>query len=65
MCARFLSHLLLLYIGRVHEANPGCTVLLEVHPASAQNKSLVSDTALIYHSHYNHARFSHTHIYDF
>ena len=27
VCARFLSHLLLLYIGRVHEANSGCTVL--------------------------------------
>ena len=44
MCARFLSHLLLLYIGRVHGANTGCTVLWEVHPASAQNKSLISDT---------------------
>ena len=44
MCARFLSHLLLLYIGRVHGAISGCTVLCEVHPASAQNKSLISDT---------------------
>ena len=44
MCARFLSHLLLLYIGRVHGAISGCTVLWEVHPASAQNKSLISDT---------------------
>ena len=47
VCARFLSHLLLLYIGRVHGAIPGCTVLLEVHPASAQNKSLISDTACL------------------
>ena len=45
MCARFLSHLLLVYIGRVHREISGCTVLLEVHPASAQNKSLISDTA--------------------
>ena len=44
MCARFLSHLLLLYIGRVYGAISGCTVLWEVHPASAQNKSLISDT---------------------
>ena len=44
VCARFLSYLLLLYIGRVHGAIPGCTVLWEVHPASAQNKSLISDT---------------------
>ena len=45
MCARFLSHLLLLYIERVHGAISGCTVLWEVHPASAQIKSLISDTA--------------------
>ena len=45
--ARFLSHLLLLYIGRVHGAISGCTVLWEVHPANAQNKSLVSDTGLL------------------
>ena len=44
MCARFLSNLLLLYIGRVHGSISGCTVLWEVHPASAQNKSLISDT---------------------
>ena len=44
MCARFLSHLLLLYTGRVHGSISGCTVLWEVHPASAQNKSLISDT---------------------
>ena len=44
VCARILSHLLLLYIGRVHGAISGCTVLWEVHPASAQNKSLISDT---------------------
>ena len=39
MCARFLSHLSLLYIGRVHGAISGCTVLWEVYPASAQNDS--------------------------
>ena len=47
MCARFLGHLLLLYIRRVHGAISGCTVLWEVHPASAQDKSLISDTAYI------------------
>ena len=44
MCAYFFSYLLLLYIGRVHGAISGCTVLGEVHPVSAQNKSLISDT---------------------
>ena len=44
MCARFLSHLLLLYIGMVHGAISGYPVLWEVHPAIAQNKSLISDT---------------------
>ena len=48
MCARFLSYLLLLYIGRVRGALSGCTVLGEVHPVSAQNKSLISDTVLSY-----------------
>ena len=43
MCARFLSHLLLLYIGSVHGVISGCIVLWKVHPASAQNKSLISD----------------------
>ena len=47
MCARFLSHLLLLYSGRLHGAMSGCTVLWEMHPASAQTKSLISDTAYI------------------
>ena len=46
VCARFLNHLLLLYIRRVHGAISGCTVLREVHPVSAQNKSLISDTEL-------------------
>ena len=45
VCARFLSYLLLLYIGRVHRAISGCTVLGEVHPVSAQNKSLISEIA--------------------
>ena len=44
MCARFWSYLLLQYIGRVHGAISGCTVLGEMHPVSAQNKSLISDT---------------------
>ena len=49
MCARFLSTLLLLYIGRVHGAISGCTLLWEVHPASAQTKKayfrrLISNT---------------------
>ena len=48
MCAHFLSHLLLLYIGKVHGANSGCTDLGEVHPVSAQNKSLISDTVRAY-----------------
>ena len=46
VCACFLSHLLLLCIGRVHGAISGYTVLWEVHPASAQNKSLISDTGM-------------------
>ena len=45
MCARFLSYLLLLYIGRVHGAISGCTILGELHSVSAQNKSLISDTS--------------------
>ena len=47
MCVRFLSHLLLLYIGRVHGTISGCAVLWEVHPASAQTKSLISDTGFV------------------
>ena len=46
VCARFWNYLLLLYIGRVHGAISGCTVLGEVHPASAHDKSLISDTEL-------------------
>ena len=42
----FLSYLLLLNIGRVHGANSGCIDLGDVHPVSAQNKSLISDTDL-------------------
>ena len=48
MCARFLSYLLLLYIGRVHGPISGCTVLGEVHPVSGQNKSLISDTVCVF-----------------
>ena len=45
MCTFFESfNLLLLYIGKVHGAISGCTVLWEVCPVSAQNKSLISDT---------------------
>ena len=47
MCARFLSYLLLLYIGRVHGAISWCTVLGEVHPASAQTQSIISDTDML------------------
>ena len=42
VCARFLSYFVLLYIGAIS----GCTVLGEVHPVSAQNKRLISDTAM-------------------
>ena len=28
----------------MHGENPGCTVLGEVHPVGAQNKTLISDT---------------------
>ena len=38
----------MLYIGRVHGSISGCTVLGEVHPVSAQNKSLISDTESMY-----------------
>ena len=48
VCARFLSLLLLLYLRRVHGEISGCIVLWEVHPASAYNKSLISDTDMIY-----------------
>ena len=34
-CARFLSFLLLLHIGRVHGENSGRTVLGGVHPVGA------------------------------
>ena len=44
VCARFLSHLLILYTGRVHGSISGCTVFRVHPPASAQNKSLISDT---------------------
>ena len=47
MCARFLSHFVFLYNGRVHGPFSGCTFLREVHPVSAQNKSLISDTAYV------------------
>ena len=45
VCVRVLSYLLLLYIRRVHGEMSGCKVLWDMHPASAQNKSLISDTA--------------------
>ena len=46
-CARFLSYLLLLHIGRVHNENSRCTGLGGVHPVGAQNKTLISDTDVI------------------
>ena len=45
VCAHLFSYFVLLYTGRVHGAISGCTVLGKVHPVSAQNKSLISDTA--------------------
>ena len=42
----FLSYLSLLHIRRVHGKMPGCTVLGEVHPVGAQNKTLISDTVI-------------------
>ena len=46
-CALFFVEILsLLHIRRVHGENLGCTVLVEVHPMGAQNKTLISDTAL-------------------
>ena len=46
----FLSYFVLLYIGRVHGPFSGCTVLREVHPVSAHNKSLISDTDKVFAS---------------
>ena len=40
-CARFLGNLSLLHIRRVHGENPGRTVLGEVDPVDAQNKTLI------------------------
>ena len=48
VCACFLSHTLLIYIWKVHGAISGCTVLWNVHPTSAQNKSLILDTAPVH-----------------
>ena len=44
-CARFLSYLSLLHIRRVHGKILGRTVIEQVHPGGAQNKTLISDTA--------------------
>ena len=60
VCARFLGHLLLLYIGMVHGTISGCTVLWEVHPASAQNKSLISDTVVFFFVMYSFIVSSHS-----
>ena len=46
-CARFFESLSLLHSRRVHGENPGCTVLREVHPVGAQNKTLISDTVIL------------------
>ena len=46
VCARYLSNVTFLCIGRVHGAIFGCTLLGEVHPVSAQNNTLISDTGL-------------------
>ena len=42
----FFENLSLLHIRRVHGENPGCTVLEEMHPVGAQNKTLISDTGV-------------------
>ena len=44
MCTFFELFIIVIYIGRVHGAISACTVLWEVHPASAHNKSLISGT---------------------
>ena len=46
MCM-FFEPFIMVYMGRVHGAISGCTVLWEVHPVSAQNKSLISDTGQV------------------
>ena len=47
MCRFFEPFIIGIYWG-LHRAIFGCTVLWKVHPASAQNKSLISDTDTIY-----------------
>ena len=52
----FFEPFIIAIIGRVYGEMSGCTVLGEVHPVSAQNKSLISDTApfvLIFQSQHN------------
>ena len=46
VCARFSSILSLLHMRRVHGEIPRRTVLGEVHPVGAPNKTLITDTAL-------------------
>ena len=31
----------------MHGENPGCTVLVEMHPVGAHNKTLISDTDVL------------------
>ena len=57
-CARFFEYLSLLHIRRVHGENPGCTVLGEMHPVSAHNKTLISDTGSIMIMIFIHIKFS-------
>ena len=47
-CAHFFSHLSSLHIRRVQGKVPGCTDSRGVHPAGAQSKSLISDTAVVH-----------------
>ena len=45
VCTFFVFFIIAIYL-RVHGAISGCTVLGKVHPVSAQNKSLISDTGV-------------------
>ena len=46
----FFEPVIQLHIKRMHGINPGRTVLGEVHPVGAPNKTLISDTETIYKS---------------
>ena len=46
MCARFFNELLWFYIRVVHGQAAGCMFYEPVHPGGAQNKTLISNTAV-------------------